>query len=523
MTTETYPILLEDGSGDAWLFEDGTEIWWRTPERLRWLFEVDWDNDLAFALSDEFNEAKNRLQEIVVRRGRRTFMAAGGKGFEPVPPGQCVVKLLDEDGRYNPYNTDSDLYPNVQPRRYARLRVLDADENDMYDIFAGYISRIEFVSTVSTNFAYFYMEDGLAWIDEQSFVGDLETEIKASEDSDSAIQTILDGINWPHGYSLQDSGDAFPYWWTWPSNSALQSINDITMPLAMKSFIAADGEFICYSPYRFDASVLSLDENDVSGEINLPNPREVVRNLVTYAARGRIEQAGGTVWELDGPIRILADETITIWGTYNYGQIACPADNVANPTKTANVDADGGGADITADIDIVTTKYATTIKFVITNSGLSDGYITAMGVLGNAVTAQNVTFLRQEDTDSQDDFGILELAIDNDLMQDAGAGKDIANWILANLSDPHPFPTITIIGRPTEQFTPDLFSRIDAALSDLYVEGTFEIGYIEHQFLGSGCAQTVATKFILEPAQTISSAKWQFPTIASRTSVLTDT
>ena len=127
----SYYMPQETAEDGRWKFEDGAAIWWSSPERLHWYFDVDWENDLAFS---SHSEAYEQLQEIVVRRGRQNFIASGGKGFEPIPPGECVVKLLDVDGRFNAYNAGSDLYPNVQPGRYARLRVWDKEDEEMYDI-----------------------------------------------------------------------------------------------------------------------------------------------------------------------------------------------------------------------------------------------------------------------------------------------------------------------------------------------------------------------------------------------------
>ena len=60
------------------------------------------------------NEA-NRMVSLNVRRGRPAMLAPGGRGFQPFQPGQAFAVFDNEDGRYDPFNASSPLYPHVTP------------------------------------------------------------------------------------------------------------------------------------------------------------------------------------------------------------------------------------------------------------------------------------------------------------------------------------------------------------------------------------------------------------------------
>lgn len=75
---------------------------------LAWDISIDWDGDGIF----EVNES-NLMTAIHIKRGRTRLLKSQGVGLENIPTGTASITLRNRDGRFDGWNQDSPLYPNV--------------------------------------------------------------------------------------------------------------------------------------------------------------------------------------------------------------------------------------------------------------------------------------------------------------------------------------------------------------------------------------------------------------------------
>ena len=85
---------------------------------ISWTMNVDWTTAGTF---DSRNDA-SRMVDYRLFRGRKQFINSNGAGLQAVEPGRVQIKLDNYDGIYDPYNTSSALYPNVEPGRFLKIR-----------------------------------------------------------------------------------------------------------------------------------------------------------------------------------------------------------------------------------------------------------------------------------------------------------------------------------------------------------------------------------------------------------------
>ena len=98
-----------------------------TTGNLLWALRVLWDGTWWGP-----NEAHGRMKDLTVNRGRQSILAGGDRGLESFAPGEVTAILDNSDGRYDPFNTSSDLYPDVRPGKFVTLEVTDDSTDTKY-------------------------------------------------------------------------------------------------------------------------------------------------------------------------------------------------------------------------------------------------------------------------------------------------------------------------------------------------------------------------------------------------------
>lgn len=125
-------------------------------------------------------------------------------------------------------------------------------------------------------------------------------------------------------------------------------------------------------------------------------------NEVKTVVYPRVVDASATsvLFSLDKYISIAAGETITITGRYtDPDQKAQNVTGIDMVTPVATTDylfntaADGGGSDITADLDVTAVYGTNGVEYTLTNNNASTGYVTFLQARGKGVYAyQNVEY-----------------------------------------------------------------------------------------------------------------------------------
>ena len=175
---------------------------------------------------------------------------------------------------------------------------------------------------------------------------------------------------------------------------------------------------------------------------------------------------------------VAAGQSITIWGDFrdpsqNAVSLIGGTSGVAPVATTdylANSAADGSGSNLTANVSVTATYFAATAKFVITNSGGTDAYITFLQCRGKGIYDYGPQRSRSEDTTSQANEGLRPLEIDMPYQDSLLNGQGAADYLLNIYSDP-----LTQVQR-VAFFASDTSALLTAALAR---EISHRIGLVE--------------------------------------------
>lgn len=474
---------------------------------MLWALEIDWDHDGIF---DGSNEA-SRMLGFTCRRGRENLLDENGESINRVMIGSASIVLDNHDRRFDPRYVDGPLYGNILPGRNARLTITDGDGGTTYAVFAGTLSDIKAVPGIDKR-VRLEMQDCISWLNQDVFVG-----IQSTINLDDAVNAVLTAVGWPTiwGTDVPSSPDTIPYWWTDQDETAWNALNRIVEGNLGVVFIAADGDFTFRPRQQAGESVVTLTDDVLLKEPSLPQPWETVKNVIKVLVYTPKLQSTGDLWTLQDTPLIASGASIDIWAPFSYNDQDVPAMNVLDPVSTTdytmNEDAEGGGADLTANFTVTAYKWSTTAKLTITNNGGTDGYITLLKIRGDALYISDPATLRNEDSSSIDDYGAKVLMIDSKWQQSITSADVLLDLLSTYFSTSKLFPTVQIETRPSLQFAVDLFSRVTLHSESQDIDDAYVVGFIEHSWLREN-GQAVLTTLKLEPPVVVAGTWWTFPT-----------
>ena len=480
---------------------------------MTWYVDVDWDNDGAF----EADEA-GRTQALTVRRGREGVIRSDGKGFERAHVGQAVLTLDNFDGRYDPLDTGSALYPNVLPGREVRIRKNDGATT--HAILRGNIEQIIPLGKRRGGLVRLVVADGWRWLRDRTVRKALQTSIR----TDTALGHVLDSADWTAawGRSLGVGSDTLPYWWA-DDQSAADAINDLNESEVGQFYVATSGSavFTGRSALYNAAAAVNVTQSDLLDELLLPQPWEAVRNIIRVKCYPRTTQPVSELWRIFDTPLVNPGASLTVFAemrskpmpfaSFQYSSHPTPATGVtcaATTDYTANTASDGSGTDLTANFTVAVTVFGTTAKLVVTNTGAQAGYVTLLRLRGQAIDAPEGTLI-EVDGSAGSAYGPRALTLDLPWQQSVTSAVELATWLKSLFDDPLAFPTVQIEGRASLQFAYDLFTRVNLSVAALGISADYYIDHIEHAWQFA-TGEGVVTTWRLEPAD--STAYWKFTT-----------
>lgn len=470
-----------------------------TTTNLLWSVEIDWANKGYW---DGTNEARYTV-DYGCSRGRRYYLAKNGAGFGSLEVGRLTLTLVNKDGRFDPYNTSSPLYPNVEPGKYIRIRVKNGTTGETYDRFAGIITDIRDVGNQDIPMVAITAEDGWSWLQEQ----EVSIIPQADTVSNDAIDTILTEAEYPSiwGTDVQTGATSLSYWWE-DGRSASACIADIADSELAHYGIDGSGKFIFLSRYSLDDPVVTITQSEILKDLSVSQPWEFVRNVAKVTVKPITLHEGVEIWRMTDKPSVAAGATLDLWGnlTYESRKVAALAIDqpIASTDFTMNTVEDGSGSDVTGDFTVTAVNFGERVKVSITNGGAGVGYITELRLLGDALDNPSNSVIEVDDSTAGQQKRVFSL--ESKHIQRVNSADSLAKYLADFLGNVRGFPTVRIENRPEYQFAADLTDRISLSINYKGIAATiYRIGYVEERWLTSN-GQSVLTTWITEPSADLS-------------------
>ena len=463
-----------------------------------WVCGVSWNGT--------YSGTPEKMVDFQMSRGSAYSIAASGGGFEPLTIGSCTIVLDNSDGRYDPYNSESALYPNVAPGKKIFIDAIDISSGVHYQRFTGRITDI--------------IPDGknqTVTIECKDTANDLERDditlpFAFSTNTSDALASVLGGLGWGWGESIQTSDNPLTLF-TVDEQNGLGVVDALVQGSMGVSFIAKDGRFIYYDRDYDSQASHSVDQAVVAKDLPIKSPWDTTRrNIAVYAnkwARTPIK----TIWTCPDSLFLAVGETKTFSIELpNPSQIIPPVSGVDYPDALGIISISGGvvntGAMFSVSISNVTGKGCT---FTIHNNANAPQFLYNLRLRGREYvqsysTKQErgswrtwVPTIRQ-DTSTKKKYTRTNSAaggkfvLDNPYLQDGNFADAYAASISTALETPDKAPTLKFDTRPSEAFPIELWDKIVVTSSKLGINNTFYVLQIEEHWTdGQGTGQGFET------------------------------
>lgn len=465
---------------------------------LAWDISIDWDGDGIF----ESNESRY-MTGIYIKRGRTRMLKVNGGGLESVSTGTATITLLNNDKRYDGWNEDSPLYPNVGYGKDVRIRVRPLDGSVIYPLMRGTITNIVPMGTKNKT-VNIYVNDGFEFLRNATARVSMQQSITPGD----AIAMILDSAGWKSvwGRAIDTSVETIDYFWASGNKRALSVLEDLANSFLGYFFCDARGRARFMDRGTVGDLAMEYDQEELLKDIGNPQPYEVKRDVTRLKVHPRTQAATGVLWQLLGTapsIQSGSANALPLFANYTYLNAPVPAVNVIDPVATTdflvNSQADGGGTNLTGDCTVSFADFGDTAKLVITNNSGVSGFITKLQVRGDAIYEPNAADVTYP-ANLEDALSPRELVFDLTWQQDINVAIDIANALGPFYTALHPFPSVKLENRFEKQFGVDLFDIVSSDLPALGLIGeSFRVGGIEHRSLNTDNCQSIQTRLWLEP------------------------
>ena len=143
-------------------------------------------------------DVSNVVDSIVTNRGRQI-------STEQFNTGSSTIRILDQNGDFNPQNPASPYYTYLSPMR--KIAVTATYEGVTYPIFAGYITNYNTTTPKFTGdlvYTTISAVDGFRLLQNAQFFGVIDG--TAGQTTGTRITKILDTIGWPNSMRDIDTG-----------------------------------------------------------------------------------------------------------------------------------------------------------------------------------------------------------------------------------------------------------------------------------------------------------------------------
>ena len=457
--------------------------------------EVDWDGNHQF---DGHDDARDRITDMSIERGRQYTISANGDTFEEEETGKFSASLLDDDRRYDVYNDSSPLFGQLASGKLFRMRIRTV-EGGMKNLMAGKLEEPVSFKDRGMNMVRLDGHDGWAMLRDQA--NQVTIPLQENIYVDEAMALILERAGWPRtwGYELEPGVDLRPYYWV-ESRSPAAALHELAFNELGTISIAADGALRYRSRLSLEDEVLTLTDDHVLN-VRRMTPSEVIRNVLKVRSAPRSELSVAEVWRMGGELDIDPGEVIDdVWAEFTYNGQTVPVKNPITPAATTDFTAfsgsGGAGSNLTTNISVSMSPFATRAKLRMQNTGGTKAYINLMKMRGSPLVASNISTFESQDIESIRQFGPRPFTLTVD--QNVNVARQYREILAAYLTNARNYAVVDLVPDPEVQFSVDLGQIISGQFSQWGISDSFRVIRILHKFLDrSGIV--VNTRLWLEP------------------------
>ncbi|MDP1615165.1 MAG: hypothetical protein Q8L68_05150, partial [Methylococcales bacterium] len=218
------------------------------------------------------------------------------------------------------------------------------------------------------------------------------------------------------------------------------------------------------------------------------NPRHIY-NVIKVTVTPWELQAEAELWRLKEISIIPVGETFTYWGESSVSGTPVFVDAWVTPVATTDYTATGT-------INIVSTKFAKSIKLEITNTDTVPVTITLLKARGTWYDDQTKVTRKATDSTSQTAYQKRTMELDGKYLTDANKAQDFCDYAKGKYKDPRAELTMSLMNQDTATLTQILSREISDRITDvntkLGISGDYFIDYMEHDISMSGKLHTAS-------------------------------
>ena len=475
-----------------------------------WSFIVDWDRDGYYTGE---NEAL-RMADLSIIRGRDSLVERNGGGFARFRPGTAIALLNNSDGRYDPFNINSPLFPHVTPGKHVRIAVKNGNTGANYELMRGRIADIQPYNRGNVRMARIYVVDGLQFLSDRTIrIGTRQQGSAVIVDNRWSTGRWVDYIlemaawpedEWPRTYDLtgdhnDDTFKTLGFAWFWQRNTA-DAIRELEAAEGIGNFFhdrEGNARFVGRK-FTYD-TILEIDESQLLTDITTPQPWETLRNRIEVEVNPiALHDLDAILWELDDVPFVVAEGSFTIDVAFRYEHFSVALAN-SGWIFTVNSAADGSGTNLTSQCSLQLSEAGDGTTIILLNNSVTDGYITSLSVTGDALYAAYKHVAHAENEDSIEIFDTRTFKISSPWLQESDFGQEVADYLVAHMGNAMMHPNVKLQNRPTLQFPVDLYvTQIHLTSPTMGLNRNYRAGKIEHKWLNAN-GQSVETALRLEP------------------------
>jgi hypothetical protein len=256
-------------------------------------------------------------RSISIKRGRDILL-------DTYQAGSATVRIYDQDGRFNPQNTSSDLYGQLTPLR--KLRISASYLGASYYLFSGYTTTYTYTYDQAEQVSYVDITavDGFRLFN----LANITTVTGAAngDDTGERIGKILDTVSFPTQMRTFDTGDTLVQADPATTRTALNAIKNAEFSEQGAFYMDAEGQAVFKNRTNTVASAGGTPiEFNQTGDIPYKN--------LTFAFDDKLIINQATITRIGGTAQFAEDsDSVSIYFPHsvNYNDLVVQTDTDAN-------------------------------------------------------------------------------------------------------------------------------------------------------------------------------------------------